>query len=146
MGLKTKISDDIKTAMKAQDKDRLQVLRMVLSELKYAQAQSGNVHDDLPLADEQKVVASYLKKLDKSLGDYPEGEARDKIKFEMQVVESYLPQRASEAEIKQAVAELLASTPERNFGLLMKQLSGKFGTNADGKTLSTVLKQSLEAK
>lgn len=143
MGLKSKISDDIKAAMKAQEKDRLQILRMLLSELKYAQANSGNVHEDLPEADEIKVVSTYYKKLDKSLTDYPEGEARSKIQGEMKVVAEYLPKRLSNDEIEAAVREFLQNDNDRQFGSLMKKLNAHLGASADGKALSQVLKSIL---
>lgn len=146
MGLKTQISDDIKTAMKAQDKDRLQVLRMVLSELKYAQAQSGNVHTDLPLEEEQRIVSSYHKKLEKAVADYPGEAEKQKLRAEMAVVEAYMPKRASEVEIRKAAEDLLANTSEKQFGVLMKQLMGSFGSAADGKLISAVLKELLGTK
>ncbi len=100
MSLRAKISDDIKAAMKAQDKSRLQTLRMMLSELKYAQA-NANVHEDLPEAEETKVLATYHKRLEKSLADYPEGDAKAAIRGEIKLVEQYLPKRIDREVIEQ---------------------------------------------
>jgi len=142
MSVKDKISEDIKTAMKAQDKERLSVLRMVLSELKYAQAQE-NVHQDLSPDAALKVVAAYHKRLSKSLADYPEGEKRDVITSEMKIVEEYLPKKASEDDVQAAVKDILAQTADRQFGTLMKQVMTKLGGSADGQVVSRILKQSL---
>src|SRR5437870_4040381 len=99
MNLKEKLSEDMKSAMKAKEQKKLMVLRMILSEIKYAQA-ATNAHTDLPEADVLKVVEGYAKKLEKGLGDFPEGEKKDEIRSEIDIVRAYLPKKASEAETR----------------------------------------------
>ena len=142
MGLKDKIQDDIKTAMKARDAQRLSVLRMVLSDIKYAQAQV-NLQTELPEGDVLKVVAAYHKKLLKSTDDYPEGEKRDVIRAEMRVVEEYLPKKLGEAETSAAVAKVLTGQTETNFGILMKLVMAELGDGGDGRLVSQLLKAKL---
>ncbi len=99
MGLKDKLRADMKQSMKAGDKSRLGVLRMLLSEMQYAKTAleaDAELDDDAAL----KVVSTYHKRLSKSLDDFPEGEKRDQIRQEMAVVDSYLPKRASQGEIE----------------------------------------------
>ena len=141
MSLFQQIQDDVKTAMKARDKERVSVLRMILSELKYelAKMEADELNDDQTI----KICTTYHKRLDKSLADFPEKEQQDKIRSEMAIVESYLPKKASEQEVATFVDSLLASTEERNFGILMKQVMANFGKAADGKTISKVLKGKL---
>ena len=143
MSLKMRIQDDMKSAMKAQDKTRVSVLRMLMSELKYAQA-AVNLREELAETEVEKVVTSYYKKLDKSLGDFPEGDARDAVKAEMKVVAEYMPQKASSGDVTKAIDEVLAGTPDRQFGPLMKQVMAKLGSGADGKVVSEILKQKLQ--
>ena len=140
MGLKDKIQEDIKTAMKAKDAVRLSVLRMVLSDIKYAQAQV-NLQTELPEAELLKVVAGYQKKLTKSLEDFPEGEKRTALVNEIRIVEEYLPTKIGEKETTAAVDKVLASTSDRNFGALMKLVMSSLGEGADGKLVSQILKQ-----
>jgi uncharacterized protein YqeY len=140
MGLKDKIQEDIKTAMKAKDAVRLSVLRMVLSDIKYAQAQV-NLQTELPEAEVLKVVAGYQKKLTKSLEDFPEGEKRTALVNEIRIVEEYLPTKIGEKETTAAVDKVLASTSDRNFGALMKLVMSSLGEGADGKLVSQILKQ-----
>ena len=140
MGLKDKIQEDIKTAMKAKDAVRLSVLRMVLSDIKYAQAQV-NLQTELPEAEVLKVVAGYQKKLTKSLEDFPEGEKRTALVNEIRIVEEYLPTKIGEKETTAAVEKVLASTSDRNFGALMKLVMSSLGEGADGKLVSQILKQ-----
>lgn len=138
------ISNDLKAAMKAKDKETTNVLRMILSELKYAMT-DGNREESLDDDTALKVLLTYHKRLDKSLADYPEGEQRQQIKSEMAIVERYLPRKADASEIDAAIEKLLGETEERNFGVLMKTLMANFGVAADGKMLSQKLKQKLEA-
>ena len=142
MGLKDQIQEDIKTAMKAKDALKLSVLRMVLSEIKYAQAQV-NLQTELPDAEVQKLVTGYHKKLAKSLDDYPDGDKKNVIMGEMKIVECYMPKRASEADVLKAVDKVLASTADRNFGSVMKLVMSEIGEGADGRLVSQLLKTKL---
>jgi len=142
VAIKDRITEDLKTAMKAKDKDRLSVLRMILSEIKYAQA-AVNVHQDLPEADVLKVVATYQKRLTKSLDDYPEGEKRTQIQTEIAIVDDYLPKKVGPDEVKKAIDEVLLATSERAFGPLMKEVLARLGSGGDGKVVSQLLKDKL---
>ena len=142
--LKEQIATDMKAAMKEKNRDKTSILRMLLSEIKYAQA-AVSMSSELPEGDVLKVVSTYYKRLEKSLADYPEGEQRVKIQAEMVIVDAYLPQKVSEAEVAKAVDDILSSTEERQFGHLMKQLMNQFGASADGKLISRLLKEKLDS-
>ena len=142
MGIKDKISDDIKTAMKAKDTKTLSVLRMMLSEVKYAQAQT-NLHAEIDDATVIKVLTTYQKRLTKSLDEYPEGDKQAAIREEIAVVDRYLPKKASAEEISSAVDEVLKQTTDRNFGAVMKQVMTKLGAAADGKAVGEIVKSRL---
>ncbi len=142
LATKERISDDLKTAMKARDKERTSVLRMILSEVKYAQA-AVNAHTELPEEEVVKVVSGYQKRLVKSLDDFPEGERRDAIRSEIKIVDDYLPKRAGADETKKVVEQVLAGTSDRTFGPLMKEVLAKLGSAADGKLVSQILKEKL---
>ena len=143
MSLASQISDDLKTAMKAKDKLRTSVLRMVLSELKYASTDGANANavDD---ATASKIVSTYHKRLEKSLSDYPEGDKTSQIRLEMAIVSGYLPKKAGESETLKVIEALLAESEDRNFGKLMKSVLSKLGDAADGKLVSSLLKKQLE--
>lgn len=142
LSLKERINEDLKTAMKAKDKNRTSVLRMLLSELKYAAA-AVNVHADQSEEEVLKVVSAYHKRLTKSLDDYPEGEKRDDIRKEIATVEEYLPRKAGEDEVRRVVDQVLTSTADRTFGPLMKEVLARLGGAGDGKLVSQVLKDRL---
>lgn len=142
MQLKERIMEDIKAAMKAKDKQKTSVLRMLLSEIKYAQA-ATSMANEISDEDALQVVSTYRKRLEKSLADYPEGAQRQAIADEIKIVDEYLPQKAGEGEIIAAIDNLLKDTEERNFGILMKSIMSQFGSAADGKLISRLLKERL---
>ncbi len=114
MSVKDRINEDLKVAMKAKDKERTSVLRMLLSEIKYAQA-AVNAHQDLPEDEVVKVVTAYHKRLVKSLDDYPVGEKHEAIQSEAKIAEEYLPRRAGPDEVEKVVAAVMAENTDRNF-------------------------------
>ena len=142
MGLKERIQEDIKTAMKAKDAARLSVLRMIMAEIKNQQAQV-NLREELPEEVVLKVVGSYQKKLTKSLDDYPVGDARNALLSEIKVIDEYLPQKASEEQTRKAVDKVLASTADRNFGVVMKLVIAELQGQGDGKLVSSIIKEKM---
>jgi len=142
MGLKDKIASDMKTAMKSKEKEKISVLRMVLSEIKYAQA-AVSMSEELPEDAVLKVVNGYHKKLSKSLKDYPEGEQKKKIEEEIVIIEAYLPKKATEEEVGAAVDKLIQEGGDKPFGVLMKEVLAVFGTSADGGLVSKIIKSRL---
>src|SRR3954463_5885302 len=104
MDLLTRLTDDMKTALKAGQKDRLQVIRMMLSDVKNIDLMPGK-----PSA--EQVVEAYAKKLRKSQEEYQKlgkGDEVEKLKFEISVAEEYLPKRASAEETETLIDAFLA--------------------------------------
>lgn len=142
MNLKERIQTDIKECMKSRDKKRVAVLRMLLSEMQYAETSTDGA-GALDDAKATKVVSTYEKRLVKSLNDFPEGEKTDEIKFEIGIVANYLPKKATEEEIVCAIDKFLGESEERSFGVVMKKVMAVFGATADGKVISKILKEKL---
>jgi hypothetical protein len=128
--------------MKAKDKVRLSVLRMILSEIKYAQA-SVNAQDKLPDAEVVKIAGTYHKRLTKSLADFPGGEKKQEIQNEIDIVGEYLPKKATPEEVEAAIDQIISTTDDKNFGVLMKAVLANLGSAADGKLVSQLLKKKL---
>ena len=143
MSLYKQIQDEIKACMKAGEKQKLSVLRMVLTEMKYEQAKT-DISKDLDDKGCIKVMEGYYKKLSKSSEEYPEGEHKDNILAEMKILFPYLPKKAGSGETQKTIDEVLAKNAgEKSFGILMKQVLAKLGAQADGKLVSQLLKKSL---
>jgi hypothetical protein len=128
--------------MKSKAKLKLSVLRMVLSEIKYAQA-AVNAHEDLPEATVEKIVATYHKRLTKSVEDFPDEAKKEEIRAEIAIVEQFLPKKASTDEVEAAIDSVMGETEDRNFGVLMKAVLARLGSSADGKIVSQLIKKKL---
>ena len=134
--------------MKAGDKERLSTLRMLLTELNNEAIKNGEVDD----AGFVVLVRRAIKQRDEAAeqfarGDRPELAAKELR--EKEILSSYLPAQADEATIR-AAAEEIATTqglaPGAGMGVLMKALRERFGTSADGATLSRVSKEVLQSR
>lgn len=145
IGLKAKLSKDLITAMKARDQQTVSVLRMILSEVKYAQS-AINIHQELEDAAVLKVVASYQKKLLKAVDEFPDPVKKAEIHKEVAVVDRYLPKKSGPEETIAAIDAVFGATTDRTFGVVMKQVLAILGGRADGKLVSELLKKRLESK
>src|SRR5437763_6652560 len=104
MDLQTRLQEDMKVAMKSGQKDRLGVIRMLLSDVKNIDLMPGK-----PTA--EQAVAAYGKKLRKSIEEYEKlgkTEEVNKLKFEIGVVDEYLPKKASADDTGKLVDDFLA--------------------------------------
>ncbi len=92
MSLQERLNNDMKDAMRAKDKFKTQVLRMVLSDFKYAMTAKERA-DSLDDESAAKVIKAYHKKLKKSYDAFPESETerRAEIAKEIEIVAVYLP-------------------------------------------------------
>jgi uncharacterized protein len=136
-----RIRQDVTTAMKAGERDRVTALRLVLSELQKA-AKEGEADELAVLRRERKrrreAESAYR---DAGREDLASGEA-----FEAAAIEAYLPAELSDEEIDSlvaaAVAETGASGP-RDMGRVIKQVMEAAGGRADGRRVSTKVKEAL---
>ena len=107
MDLQTKLQDDMKAALRAGQKDRLQVIRMLLSDVKNVDLMPGKPTPEA-------VVEAYAKKLRKSVEEYGKLGKPDtvaQLQAEIAVVDEYLPKRASAEETDKLVEAFLAGKP-----------------------------------
>ncbi|MCF6157570.1 MAG: GatB/YqeY domain-containing protein [wastewater metagenome] len=146
MNLKERITEDLKSAMRAQDKLRTSVLRMMLADIKIADT-SGKPKDQIDYDD---VVRGYLKKIKKAREEYERLNAPEKVKEldrEIAIVEEYLPKQLSDDEMKRIVDEMVESNKftAKEMGTAMKLIMSKYGSVVDGKKIQMYLKERLEA-
>ena len=149
MSLGKQIVADLTSAMKAQDAPRTSTLRMVKAAMMNRQIEKGSELDDDDL---QKLLRSLVKQRRDSIEQYEKAgraELAAKEQAEIDVIETYLPQAASREEIEQAVAASIAETGAssiKDMGKVMKAAQAALsGKNADGKTVSEVVKAQLSA-
>lgn len=147
MSLKQQIISDLTASMKAQDAPRTSTLRMVKAAVMNREIEKGGELDDEEM---MKLLRSLVKQRRDSVEQYEKGgrqELADKEKTEIEVIEAYLPQAASRDEIEAAVAAAMSETGAssmKDMGKVMKAVQPVLaGKNADGRTLSEMVKAKL---
>lgn len=145
MSVKERVIEELKSAMKAQDKLRTSVLRMILADIKIADT-SGKPKDQI---DYVEVVRGYHKKLKKTREEYERLNLPEKVKEldgEIAIVEEYLPKQLSNDEIRKIVEEVIKANnyTAKEMGVAMKQIMSKQGSVVDGKKVQTILKEILK--
>lgn len=140
---RTRLTDDMKSAMKAGDRELLGVIRMLLNEIKNAEIndlkEPGRIRTETEVI---QIIAGYQKQLTKSLAEYP-ADRQAPLKAELAVVERYLPQPLVGSELEAFVAEFIQQSEDKAFGPLMKKLQSELIGRVDGKSLSETLKKLL---
>ena len=147
MSLKEQIISDMTAAMKAQDAARTSTLRMVKAAIMNREKEGGGEISD---EDVQKLLRTQVKQRRDSVEQYQKANRQDlaeKEQSEIAIIESYLPQSASQEEIDQAVADAIADTGAssmKDMGGVMKAAMARLaGKNADGKMVSESVKSKL---
>ena len=150
MSLKQEIISDLTASMKAQDSARTSTLRMVKAGIVNREIEKGGELDDDEMA---KLLRSMVKQRKDSVEQFEKGgrpELAAKEQAEIDVIEGYLPQAASQDEIDQAVTAAIAETGAasmKDMGKVMKAAQAALaGKNADGRTVSETVKTKLSAK
>ena len=148
MQLEQQIMTEMKEAMKAKSEGVLRALRAIKAEIIKAKTEPGAA-GEIDEATEQKFLQKMMKQRRDSLDIFEKQGREDlavKEREEMAVIEKFLPKQMDEAElkeiVKQIIAETGASTPAdmgKVMGVASKQLAGK----ADGKTISSIVKELL---
>lgn len=151
--IKQRLVEDIKTAMKAGDKDRLDTLRMLKSKLQMAEVDLRQSEGrDYELDDEQalQALSSYAKQRRDSIESYRKAERPDlvaKEQAELRVVREYLPAQLGADDlreiVKRAIAETGASSP-KDMGAVMKVVMPKVKGAADGKLVNQLVRELLQ--
>ena len=150
MSLKEQIGEDIKTAMKAKDKVRLQTVRSIKKAILEKEVEiRPQGQDSLTPEQEIELLSQQAKQRRDSIEQFKNAgrdDLADKESQELEVIESYLPAQASDEEIETLVDELIASSGASSMkdlgkvmGPAMKQLKGK----ADGKKIQALVKSKL---
>ena len=146
MSLKQRITEDMKTAMKAGEKERLATIRLILADIKRKEVDERIEMDDAQVL---AVLEKAVKQRRDSVSQY-EAAAREDLaaveRAEIAVIEQYLPAKLDEAAIQAAidaaVAETGASGPA-DMGKVMAVLKPRLAGQADMGLVSKLLKQRL---
>jgi uncharacterized protein len=148
MRLRDKIFEDLTAAMKSKNAERLSVLRMMKSAIRYKEIDSRQELDD---PQTMQVLLSLIKQRKDSIEQFAKGGRQDlvdKESAEIIVIEEYLPKAVELEEIAKAVDEIIAETGVtsiKDMGKIMKACMARFvGRPVDGAKISELVKAKLK--
>ena len=146
MTLTERINQDIKTAMKAKDKDSLKVLRMLKAAL-----QKEALEQPEPLSQDQEItiISRELKQRRDSLAEFEKAGREDLVSAtqdEIVIVQKYLPEQLSPEALEAKVREIMAqvgATSKADFGKVMGLAASSLKGQAEGKDINETVKRLL---
>lgn len=147
--IKDRILEDMKTAMKAQEKERLGTIRLILAALK--QQEVGGMEGRVSLSDEQilAILNKMIKQRRDSIAQYEAGNRADLAKVEADeiiIIQTYLPAQLSPTEIDQAVTAAIqtsGASSAKDMGKVMGLLKAELAGKADMTVVSAKVKEKL---
>ena len=146
LSLKARIQDDMKTAMKAREAQRLSAIRLLLAAVKQREVDERK---DLSDAEVVSVIEKMIKQRRDSIAQYQGANRQDLVDaetFELNLLLGYLPKQLSESEIAEEVGAAIAQTGARgaaDMGKVMGLLKGKLAGRADMGKVSALVKSRL---
>ncbi|UAB81471.1 GatB/YqeY domain-containing protein [Marixanthomonas sp. SCSIO 43207] len=148
MSLQKQVMEAMKVAMKEKDANALEALRSVKSAILVAQTESG-AKKDLTEEEEIKLVQKQVKQRKDSAAIYQEQGREDLAEPELKqaaIIEQFLPEQLSEEEIAKVVDSIIEKTGAnsmKDMGKVMGMANKELAGQADGKTISSIVKQRL---
>lgn len=146
MSLTEKINADIKAAMLAREKDKLEALRAIKAALLLESTKGSNaVTPEI----EAKILAKLYKQRIESAEIFKQQNRKDLEEpemFQANIIKTYLPEQMNEEQVKAAVQEIITSlgiTSAADMGKVMGPVMQKLNGKADGKMISAIVKQLL---
>jgi len=149
MALREKLDEDLKSAMRAKDSLRMNTVRGLKSAIKYREIELMKPLDDAAILG---VVATEIKRRRDSVDQYKAGnrvDLADKEEAELRILQEFLPQQLSLAEVEAKVDEVIGrvgAKGPKDMGAVMKALLPDVQGRADGKVVSELVKQRLAGR
>jgi uncharacterized protein YqeY len=149
MALREKLDEDLKSAMRAKDSLRMNTVRGLKSAIKYREIELMKPLDDAGILG---VVSTEIKRRRDSVEQYRAGnrpDLADKEEAEIKILQEFLPQQLTPAEVEAKVTEVIArvgAQGPKDMGAVMKALLPEVQGRADGKVVSELVKQRLAGR
>ncbi len=146
MGLKERMREDLKEAMKAKDEVRVRTLRMILAAIRNLEVERMKEASDEDVID---ALNREAKKRREAIEQYKKAGREDlsqQEEMELKVIESYLPEQMSEDEIRKLAEEIIQSvgaSSVKDLGKVMKEIMPKVKGRADGKVVNRIVRELL---
>jgi len=146
MGIKDKITADVKAAMKRRDQETVDTLRMVVSAIKNGEIEKKSDLDDAAII---SLLSTLVKQRREAAGLYRKGDRNDlaeKEEREVEMLKQYMPEEISAGELEGIVADVIkeaGASSMADVGNVMKVVMSKVAGQADGKVVSDIVKAQL---
>ncbi len=150
MNLLDKINEELKNAMKAKDQIALQSIRAIKSELLLLNTKSGKA-DSFSDQEELKILQKLIKQRKESAKIFREQSRFDLAEPEdaqAKIIERFLPEQLDEKKIRKNIQDIIINTGSKgmkDMGKVMSLATSKMAGQADGKTISTIVKEILSS-
>lgn len=144
--LKQRIQEDMKTALRAQDKQRLGVVRLILAAIKQVEVDERVEVDDTRIT---QILDKMLKQRRDSIAQYDQAkrdDLADQERLEVGIIRTYLPEPLSDADIDRMLSEVITrvgATSVKDMGKVMAELKEKLQGRADMTQISARIKERL---
>ena len=148
MSLKGQITEDMKSAMKAGEKDRLKVVRLIMAAIKQVEVDTREELDDAAVL---AVITKMVKQRRDSIEQFEKGGREDLAaieRAEVEILDTYMPEQLSGDELAAMVDEVIAATGAsgmQDMGKVMGQIKAKAAGRADMGAVSAAVKERLNA-
>ncbi len=146
MGLEERLVEEMKRAMKSNDKVRLSTIRMIRTSVKNKEIEVRKTLEDEEI---HRIIQGMLRKGEEAVEQFRAGGRMDLVEKEtqeMEILKSFLPQSLSREEILKVIDETIqeaeASSP-KDFGKVMRSVMSKLAGKADGKLINQLVKERL---
>lgn len=150
MALKEKLKEELKTAMKAGDSDRLGLFRLLISSINNKEIEKKGQGKDEVMTDEEiiQLLTTESKKRKEAIEVFTQGnraDLADKEKKELSVIQEFLPKLMSAEETEKIVAEVLTKSGAKEIGSAMKEVMKELKGKADMSLVSEIVKKKLSS-
>lgn len=143
MSFKDQLMEEMKQAMRDKNTAKLGVVRYLMSEIKNAEIDEGELSDEAI----EKIVSKQIKQMKDAIQDYEKAGREELVLQETEkisLLEAYLPEQMSDEELAQIVEEVVSAADEKNMGMIIGQVMQKVKGQADGRRVSMMVKEKLQ--
>lgn len=143
MSLRQSLTDQMKQAMKSRDAAKLSVLRFLLSEIKNVEIDAKHELED------QEIIAllrKEVKRRKEAVEQYKTAGRDDIVTHELselEVINTFLPAQMTPEAVEQIIVDIIAKSPDQDFGQVMRQVMQSTKGQADGKLVSDIVRSKL---
>ncbi len=147
MSLKETLQDELKTALKAKNKTKLNTIRSIINAVKNFEINNQKELNDSEI---EKIISTLVKQRKDSIEQFKQGGRDDlvsKEEEELKILMRFLPEQLSTEEIENRVKEIIAelgNVTKKDFGKVMKATMQKLQNKADGKIVNRIVKSLLQ--